>query len=316
MDNLLLALNVVFPIFVLLGIGYLSSHLGWISKKSLTDLNRFVFRLPLPLVLFLNVYNMDQGFHIDNNTLKVVSVIFFTLTFTTIFMPLILNKKTHLNNGQKGVLTQAWFRCNAIIFGLPVILSLYGDKAYSETSIVIITTVPLLNVLAVVLLELYSEKTIKPLRLIINIFKNPLIIGALFGFIFYGFNIKIPYIILNPMNSISKVATPLAFIILGGTLELSKMENNIKLILLGALGRLIVVPLIAILGCLALGVTGVGIGVVMGCLAAPAAVSSFTMAAEMNSDAELAGQIVVVSTLLSIITIFLWIFILATLGLI
>jgi predicted permease len=316
MNNLILALNVVFPIFVLLAVGYLSSHMGWISKKSLNDLNRFVFRLPLPLVLFLNVYNMDRGFHLDNSAMKVVFVIYATLISTTVIMPLIFNKKTHLNNGQKGVLTQAWFRCNTIIFGLPVILSLYGDGARSQTSIVIVTTVPLLNVLAVVLLELYSGKEIKPLKLIINIFKNPLIIGALLGFFFYGFSIKIPSIMLNPMTSLSKVATPLAFIILGGTLEISKMESNIKLILLGTVGRLIVVPLIAILGCIALGITGTYLGVVLGCIAAPTAVSSFTMAAEMNSDSELAGQLVVSTTLLSIITIFLWIFILATLNLI
>lgn len=316
MTNFILALNVVVPIFILLAIGYISSKLGWISKKSLLDLNKFVFKLPLPLVLFLNVYNMDRGFQLDNTAIKVVSVIFFTLTFTTIFMPLILNIKTHLNNGQKGVLTQAWFRCNAIIFGLPVILSLYGDKAFSESSIVIVTTVPLLNFLAVILLELYSGKKVQPLKLIINIFKNPIILGALFGFFFYGFDIKIPAILLNPMKSLSKVATPLAFIILGGTLEISQMKDNIKLILFATLGRLVIVPLIATLGCLALGITGIYLGVVVGCIAAPAAVSSFTMAAEMNSDAELAGQIVVSTTLFSIITIFLWIFILSTLRLI
>lgn len=316
MNNLLFALNVVFPIFVLLIIGYMASHLNWISKKALNDLNRFIFRLPLPLLLFLNIYNMERDNVLTLDAVKTIGVIFTTLIVIALFMPIILNKTTALNNGQKGVLTQAWFRGNTIIFGLPIVLSLYGDGVLNEVSIIVVAIVPLVNVLAVLVLEFYRGKEIKPLKLFLSLFKNPLIIGALLGFLFFILKIKLPEIITKPLTDLSKTATPMAFIVLGGTLEFSKMKSNLKLTLLGCFGRLVITPLLATLLLLALGIKGVYLGCLIGCVAAPVAVSSFTMASEMDSDGELASHIVVTSTVLSIFTIFIWILVLKTLNLI
>jgi predicted permease len=316
MNNLIFALNVVFPIFVLLIVGYISSHMNWISKKALNDLNRFVFRLPLPLLLFLNIYNIESGTIITVDAVKTIIVIFITLIAITAIMPVVLNRTTTLKNGQKGVLTQAWFRCNTIIFGLPIVLSLYGADSLNELSIIIVAIVPLLNVLAVLVLELYRGKEINLASLILSIFKNPLIIGALLGFIFHILKITIPTIILKPISDLSKTATPLAFIVLGGTLEFSKLKGNIKLTLIGCFGRLIVTPLIASIFLLSIGIKGIYLGCLIACLAAPVSVSSFTMACEMDGDGELASHIVVVSTALSIFTMFIWIFISKRLNLI
>lgn len=316
MENLLFALNIVFPIFVMLIIGYIASHLNWISKEALNDINRFIFRLPLPLLLFLNIYSMQRGNVITLDAIKTIIAIFTTLIGVAIIMPLILNKTTSLNNGQKGVLTQAWFRGNTIIFGLPIVISLYGTSSLNELSIIIVAIVPLLNVLAVIVLELYRGKDINSISLILSIFKNPLIIGAILGAIFFAMNINLPTVILEPLTDLSKTATPLAFIVLGGTLEFSNLKNNLKLTLFGCFGRLIITPLIAVAILLLMGVKGIYLGCLIGCIAAPVSVSSFTMACEMDSDGETASHIVVASTVLSIFTMFIWIFILKSFNLI
>jgi hypothetical protein len=259
---------------------------------------------------------MERGNIISTDAIKTITVIFITLIAVATIMPLILNKTTDLNNAQKGVLTQAWFRGNTIIFGLPIVLSLYGVGCINDVSIIIVAIVPLLNVLAVILLEIYRGEKIKPLSLVLSVLKNPLIIGAILGFIFVSTNIKIPNIALKPLTDLSKTATPLAFIILGGTLEFSKLKDNMILTLFGCFGRLIVTPLIAATFLLLIGVKGVYLGCLIGCLAAPVSVSSFTMACEMDSDGELASHIVVVSTVLSIFTMFIWIFVSKSLNLI
>jgi hypothetical protein len=125
MDNVLFSFNVIFPLFVLLFLGNVSVKFKWIDKKTLNNLNRFIFRLPLPLLLFLGIYNMEQ---VDiQNSIKMISIIVVILPLTAIIMAMIVNKKTKLSNPQKGVIVQAWFRSNIMIFGVPVVIGMYGN---------------------------------------------------------------------------------------------------------------------------------------------------------------------------------------------
>jgi len=314
MENLIFALNVVSPIFVLLALGALSRALGWVKTDTLNDLNRFIFRLPLPLMLFFNVYNMDRGTTFEGDTIKLIFLIIGVFTFIVLFLSFFLNKATKLTNPQKAVLVQSWFRGNTIIFGLPLAISLYGENGLGIVSIIIITAIASSNVLAVIVLELYQGKNIKPLALLKSVFKNPILIAGFCGFILFFTKIKLPSIIINPLTQLSKTATPLAFIVLGGTLELSKLSKNLKLIIFGSMGRLVITPIILVVLGLALGLRGDYIGSIIASMATPVAVVSYTMSKEMGGDAELAGQLVVVSTFLSVITLFLWIFIAKTIN--
>jgi predicted permease len=265
-------------------------------------------------MLFFNIFNMDRSTQFTGDLVKLVFLIIGVFTFIVIFLSFILNKTTKLSNAQKAVLVQAWFRGNTIIFGLPLATSLYGENGLTIVSIIIITAIASSNVLAVLLLELYRGKNIKASALIKSVIKNPLLIAAFFGFIFYFAKIQIPTIIQTPLTTLSKTATPLAFIVLGGTLEISKISKNLKLILFGCFGRLIGTPLILILVALTIGLRGDYIGSIIAAMATPVAVVSYTMSCEMGGDGELAGQLVVVSTFLSVITLFLWIFFAKTYG--
>jgi len=313
MDNLLFSFNVIFPLFVLLFLGNISVKVNWINKETLNALNKFIFRLPLPLLLFLGIYNMES---INlGDSIKMILVVLVTLPLIAIIMSLILNK-TKLSNPKKGVLVQAWFRSNIMIFGVPVIQGMYGERGLPLLSTMILFAVPLVNILAVIVLESYRGNNINIFSLLLSVIKNPLVDAALLGFIFYLYKIEIPQLILSPLSSLSKTATPLAFIILGGTIEFESIKKNIKLIMLGSLGKLIVTPLIIILISLALGLRGIYLGCIIASMASPVAVSSFTMAKEMEGDADLAAQIVIISTVLSLISIFFWLFILKSFSLI
>ncbi|MGD1817680.1 MAG: AEC family transporter [Pleomorphochaeta sp.] len=313
MDNVLFSFNVIFPLFVLLFLGNVSVKFKWIDKKTLNNLNRFIFRLPLPLLLFLGIYNMEQ---VDvQNSIKMISIIVIILPLTAIIMAMIVNKKTKLSNPQKGVVVQAWFRSNIMIFGVPVVIGMYGNVGMPILSTLLLFAVPLVNILAVFVLEGYRGRAIKISTLFYGVITNPLVDAALCGILFYLFKIEIPTIILDPITSVSKIATPLAFIVLGGTLEFESIKKNYKLILLGSLGKLVVTPLIIILIAIAMGLRGIYLGCIVASMASPVAVSSFTMAKEMDGDADLAAQLVVFTTVLSLITIFIWIYVLRSLAL-
>lgn len=314
MENLLFALNIIAPIFVLLLVGAIARHLDWIKISTLRDLNKFIFKLPLPLMLFFNIYNMDRNTQFTKDLVKLIFLIILVFASVVVILSFILNKTTKLSNAQKGVIVQGWFRGNTIIFGLPLATSLYGEQGLTIVSIIIITAIASSNVIAVILLELYRGENIKASALIKSIIKNPLLIAAFLGFIFYFTKIQLPSIIKTPLTTLSKTATPLAFIVLGGTLEISQISKNIKLILFGCFGRLIGTPLILVLVGFAIGLRGDYIGSIIAAMATPVAVVSYTMSCEMGGDGELAGQLVVVSTFISVITLFLWIFLGKSLG--
>lgn len=314
MDNLAFSFNVIFPLFVLLFLGNLSVKMEWINKTTLNALNKFIFRLPLPLLLFLSIYNMDDVNLAES--FKMIIILIVGLPIITLFISLILNKKSKLPNSQKGVLVQAWFRSNIIIFGVPVIQGMYGDKGLPILGTLVLFAVPLVNILAVFVLEGYRGHDTSLKALFIGVLKNPLVDAALIGIIFYLTKIQIPSIILTPLTSLSKTATPLAFIILGGTLEFDSIRKNIKLIIFGGFGKLIITPLFIVSIAVALGLRDMYLGCLLTATASPVAVSSFTMAKEMEGDADLAAQLVILTTVVSLVTLFTWLFILKSLALI
>ncbi|MGD1821299.1 MAG: AEC family transporter [Pleomorphochaeta sp.] len=312
MNNLLFSFKVIFPLFVLLFLGNISVRLKWINKETLNSLNKFIFRLPLPLLLFLSIYNMED---VDlNNSLKMVLVLLAVLPSITILVSLVLNKKSSLKNSKKGVIVQAWFRSNIIIFGIPVIQGMYGETGLAIFSTLVLFAVPLVNILAVFVLEGYRGHDTRISSLLLGVLKNPLVDAALIGIFFYLTNVKLPEIIISPLTSLSKTATPLAFIILGGTLEFESIKKNYKLILLGGIGKLIITPLIIVSVAIAFGLKDMYLGCLLAATASPVAVSSFTMAKEMEGDADLAAQLVILTTVFSLFTLFIWLFILKSLA--
>lgn len=90
----------------------------------------------------------------------------------------------------------------------------------------------------------------------------------------------------------------------------SKLHSYRKELLYVCIGRLIIVPLIFISIAVCLGYRDSNLVALMVMLASPTVVSSFSMASEMGGNGELAGMIMVFTSVLSIITIFLWVWVL------
>ena len=146
--------------------------------------------------------------------------------------------------------------------------------------------------------------------LIKQVFKNPLIIATLLGIVFILLRINIPKPIYKTLSDISKISTPLAFIVLGAELQFGNMLKNIKYLISVNLLRLIVNPLITIgIGKL-IGFQGIELVALLSMSACPTAVASYTMAKEMKADGDLAGEIVATTSMFSILTIFCWVLIL------
>ncbi|MFA6708928.1 MAG: AEC family transporter [Fusobacterium sp.] len=312
-SNLLLSLNVVFPIFFMMSVGYLIRKLNMVDDHSLTIMNKLVFRVFMAILLFVNVSKMDIEALVDVQNLTLILLLCGVITSMVLFYFLIY-RKTVSDINKVPVMIQGSYRANLILFGIPMATSLYGENGAGIISIAIAGAIPLFNVLAILILEGYANKNASKKKLVISILINPLIISCFLGIMFVVLGIKIPNLLLNPLVSMGGVATPLAFIILGATLRFSSLIKNLKFIFVASFMKLVILPLVAILLGIKFGFVNEHLLAILGATGSPIAIASFIMVKEIGGDENLAAELIVSSSVLSIFTLFIWIFSLKTLG--
>ena len=211
---------------------------------------------------------------------------------------------------------QGIFRSNYVIFGVAVVQNMYGAKSTTTAAILSAILVPMYNFLAVVALSIFGEKRETDWKkIILDIVKNPLIISSVLGIIFSLWGIRLPTAVDTTVQDLAKLSTPIAFMILGGDLDFSKVRGNLKVASVVLTIKLVILPLIMIPMIVMMGYRDADL--LSGLLAyqTPVAVSSYIMAQQAGADGQLAGQLVVFSSVLSIFTLFVTIFILRTMGL-
>ncbi len=313
MENLILAFNVVLPLFLMMALGYFIKCIKMVDEVTLRKMNNVVFRVFLTILLFYNIVVTDLTTAF-NGPLILTAVLFVIAEFALcmIVVPLVEKEKR-----RRGVLIQGIMRSNFVIFGLPVLISLCGEGGNTgAVSLVIAVVVPMFNAFSVIALEINRGGRPNFWKIAKSVATNPLIIASALGLIMLALNIKLPQVLLKPIGDLAKVATPLALVILGAEFNFSSVKGCVRQLAIGVAGRLVIMPLIFVTIAVMLGFRGEELIALMVMLAAPPAVSSFTMAQQMDGDSELAGGLVVFGSLLAVLTMFLWIFALKSLALI
>lgn len=304
MDNLIISLNVVLPLFFAMALGYALKRLGMCDAGALKTINKLVFKVFLPLYLFYSIYSTDLSVAFSPKVM-IFSAGGILIWFLALMFVIPLIEK---DNAKRGVMVQGMFRSNFVLFGLPVAISLCGEDKIGTTSLLMGIVVPVYNVLAVITLEVFRGGKPSIKKIIIGIVKNPLIIASVLGVLFYLLKIDLPYAVEKTVVDFGKVATPLALMALGGEFRFSKVKGDIKQLMVSVAGKLIIAPLFMVTAGVLLGFRNEILVPILLMSGAPTAVSSYTMAQQMGGDGELAGEIVVFTTGLSIVTIFVWVF--------
>ena len=326
MDSFLFALNAILPIVIMVSVGYVLKRIGFINEGFAKMANKMVFRVLLPVMLFLIVYKIEAVANMDFG--YILYVLLALLVIFGVSIPLVLTASKR--PGARGALLQAVFRSNYALIGIPLAQSLAGDVGVAVATLLSAVTIPLLNILAVISLSVFRESGEKPSikKILLEIVKNPLIIGvlsgvtalgirALFAHLAIDFRLSSVTPVYTVMNQLSSMATPLALIVLGAQFEFSAVKALRNEIIFGTVMRTAVVPLIGIGAAFLFfrdrfGAAHFASFIAM--FATPVAVSSVPMAQEMDGDAILAGQLVVWSTLVSAFSVFAASFLLRSAG--
>ncbi|MDE7082620.1 MAG: AEC family transporter [Clostridia bacterium] len=357
LNVLVTSINAVVPIILLILLGYFLKRFKFLNDNFVKIGNKFVFKVCLPCMLFMNIYDGMNSFSDIRWDVVLYSVIAILVIFGLGLLTAILTTK---KKNRRGVILQCSFRSNFAIIGLALVGSLGGDEGLA--SIISAFSIPVFNILAVIALSVFAEEPaaetaeeqtdiprameegaqsspgVKAAKskhsiknILLNIVKNPLIIGVVLGLVFVGIREieraccggEIVFSFKEHLNflyscagSLKAIASPLALIVLGGQFEFTAVKGMTKEIVVGTVWRVLLAPLL-----------GIGIAYILSTytdlftfgaevyptlialFGTPVAVSSAIMAGEMHSDEQLATQLVVWTSLCSIVTIFATVFI-------
>ena len=310
MNDFIFSINVTFPIFLVMVIGWVLKQIGMLNDNFVTVANRFNFKVTLPFMLFRDISSVDIKAVFD---LKFV--LFCAVASSICFWAIWGATKLFLrDHTMRGAFVQASFRSSAAVMGLAFISNIYGASAMGP--LMIIGAVPLYNIYSVLVLTFEADHgdeardTGKIKQACINIAKNPIIIAIVLGLVVALAGIHFPTIVNKTVNSVAQMATPLALIALGAGFEGRKALAKMKPTLWASAIKRVIQPLIFLPVAAYLGFDGEKMIAILIMLAAPATPSCYIMAKNMKNDGVLTASIVVMTTLLAAFTLTGWIYIL------
>ena len=311
-ESFMVAVNAVAPFLILLSVGFLAVRTGLTDRAFMNRLNALNFKLFFPFLMFNNIYGAGPE-NLPSLTLMLAGPL---LVLVLILLLVWIVPRIVRENSRRGVIIQAIFRGNFIIYGIPLTAAVFGAERSSVCGMMVMIIVSLFNTASVIVLEIFREGgqvRLKPLLL--GLVKNPLLQGCAAALLCFFLGIRLPAFIASPVSSLATLATTLAMVVLGASLTFGELKKNRKTVTAVLLIRLILLPLITVpLGYL-LGLRGVELFLMLMIFGTPVATASYPMAQNMGGDGPLAGQLVFVSTVASLGTIFAFVYVMSRLGL-
>ena len=302
MESLILSFNAVAPLFILMMLGYTLKRLKIARKSDFDMINALVFKIFLPVLLFNNLYTTTSV-----ETFDIPIVVFTVVGICLVFVLGYLFVKFAIKNeSRRAPMLQGFFRSNFAILGIPLINSICGENVTGLTYLMVAVVVPLFNVLAVICFELFNAEkgNVSAKSLIKGVLKNPLIIGCVLGVLSFVFRIKLPFVLEKSIADVSKIATPLAIVAIGGSFTFKSIKNCLKEVFITVFSKIVFVPFIAVVLAVILGFRGEALACILITFGGPVAISSFAMAQQMGCDEDVAANVVVFSSIFCILTMF------------
>ncbi len=314
MQNFLFSLNVTLPIFIIIVVGGFLKRIGLLTEGFTTVADKFVFKVALPVQLFQDIAAMDIRADFSGKF-----VVFCMIATTCMFAATwILGAVFLKDKSMVGAFAQAAARGSAAILGIAFVENIYGDSGM--TPMMIVAAVPLFNIYSVIILTVTSSEgkfngaLVK--NLLVGVVTNPIILGIAAGMVWSLLRLPMPVILSKSVHYIASTATPLALLVLGATFKGREALQKIGPTIAAALLKLVAIPAAIFPFAIHMGFRGSELVAIMIMLASPTTVTCYIMAKNMGGDDTLSASVVMTATLLSSVTLTLWVFVMKTFGLI
>ncbi|SIQ60871.1 AEC family transporter [Marinobacterium stanieri] len=306
--------NIVAPIFFILFLGYLLRRLRLIDEAFVATGSKLVFVITLPALVFMSIARMD--FHAVFNPEQMGFVLVgILLSFGLIWW---LAARWIKAPEDLGVFIQGSFRSNYGIIGLAVSFNLFGDAGLAQASLLLALVIPMFNVLSILCLSVPMQRgeSMKLSSTLLEVLKNPLILAVVFALPVSWFGIQLPQVVAKTGTYFANLTLPLALLTIGASLNLKSLHDTSAQAFWATALKLVIIPLVLTLGAWLYGFGGQDLAILMVLFGCPTAAASFVMAKAMGGNAQLAANIVLTTTLGSVLTLSGGIYLLRLLGVI
>lgn len=314
LEHLQFSFSVTGPICIVLFLGMGFKYFRLINDNFIEVASKLVFKVTLPALLFFNIVDSDHQISSSIPLLVfalVANVAFFIFTS-------VIAKRCFDNPSDQGVIIQGGFRANTGIVGLAYVANAYGNGGIAIAAIYVACTTFCYNILAVIALSPKGNQSGAQSFAMMGktMTKNPLIISIVAGVACKIVGFPIPTVVSEAGHYFAHMTLPLALLCTGGALNLRALKADLNKAWFASGFRLVLAPLMLTIAGYLCGFRGVELGVIFLMSAAPTAAASYVMARAMNANANLAANIIALTTLLSLISCTLGIAILSQFGLI
>lgn len=312
MDNLIFSLNATVPIFILMLLGLLLKYIGWIDDIFAEKMNRFVFLVPLPVLVFHDLATVDFSQVWD--TRFVLFCLLATVASIAISAAVSFLWKDRTIQGE---FIQSSYRSSAALLGIAFIQNIYGTAGMAP--LMIIGSVPLYNVMAVAMLSVFcpgSEKLSgKVVRMTLRgIVTNPIIIGIIAGLLWTALKIPMPHMVEKTVTSISGMATPMGLMAMGASFDVRRAFAKVRPALAAAVLKLVGFCALFLPVAIQMGFREEKLVAILVMLGSATTVSCFVMAKNMGHDGILSSSVIMLTTFFSAFSLTGWLYILKSWG--
>jgi predicted permease len=293
-------------------IGYYLKRRAIINEQFVKAANMLVFNVALPVKIFSDVYSTSFEEYFD-----IRFVMFIIIgTIVSVMISWVTGALLIKDRNKLGAFIQGSFRGNFLYIGLSLMENVTGSIGL-KAPLVIALIIPLYNILAIVVLsflEVDRQSNVNLRGIVKNIIGNPMIIAVVLGMVVSQFGLNLPLIMTRTMSYFEVVATPLALIAIGASFKFGNMKGNLNTALLASSLKLILLPALAVISAIALGFGNEDVFLIYILFGVPTATISYVVTVVMKGDHDLASNIIMVSTLLSNVSMTLYVFIFKTMG--
>lgn len=305
MENLIFSAEAVLPVFLTMIIGWFLKNKNILKQDFFDGASKFIFWVATPALLLSDTSAVDFYAVFDVRFLAIMlGTLFSSVVLFWIVFPLIEKDRVRV-----GAMIHCSYRSNFAILGLPLLKGILSAAGVAKAEIVLAFGIPLFNVVAVFCLSYWSGSERDFKKILKGIITNPLIIGCLIGLVLSIFRIKIPKMLSVTIGYVGNTTMGLGLILLGASFDIKKFVAGINKTLVAVVTKIVISPIIAVATLYLFGYRGEELLIGLIYMGSSTAVNAYVMSREMKSDAEYTSSVVVATTGLSVITLFLGIFI-------
>jgi predicted permease len=319
-------ISIITPLILVALLGFICTKSKWLSREQLNTLSKFTFSISIPAFLFYQMAKADLSSQISVPLfaafyLPVLTCYLITWLISYYFYPYFteyrFEKSLHKNSAASAVFALSASYSNTVIVGLPVLLAAIGEQVISIVFLIVAFHSAVLFALTAVLsaespAQSLDKKKVRHNYLywfsfIKHTLNNPLIISILSGLAVNLLGITLPIFLQESLALIGKPAITLALFILGGSLAFYHVHQALKLISIACISKLILLPCLVFCTTHYIFELNPLTAIVLVILSAcPTGVNAHLIAITHQQHQQAVAGTVVISTLLSTITIPLW----------